>query len=222
MNYFAHGRQFVNQPYFMAGTSVPDWLPVLNRRVKALPSGARPFLEDKDPELSAMAAGILQHHHDDSWFHLSETFITLSMACTGHWRKLLGTQSGLRSRFLGHVLVELLLDAELIRREPGLLDEYYQVMESLDGERVEKLVSTMTTKPASGLAQLLVGFCRERFLYDYLQDATLLRRLNQVMKRVGLEQIPAAAASLVSTMRPLVSDQADQLLAEPAEQTIKR
>ena len=118
--------------------------------------------------------------------------------------------------------MELLLDAELIRREPDLLDEYYQVMESLDGERVEKLVSTMTTKPASGLARLLVGFCRERFLYDYLQDATLLRRLNQVMKRVGLEQIPAAAASLVSTMRPLVSDQADQLLAEPAGKTIKR
>ena len=50
MNYFAHGRQFVNQPYFMAGTSVPDWLPVLNRRVKALPAGARglrPELESK-------------------------------------------------------------------------------------------------------------------------------------------------------------------------------
>ena len=222
MNYFAHGRRFVNQSYFMAGTSVPDWLPVLDRRIKARPKGARPFLDHEDPDLSAMAAGILQHHHDDGWFHVSEPFIKLSMACTGHWRELLGKQSGLRCRFLGHVLVELLLDAELIRRDPDLLDEYYQVMESLDGERVEKLVSTMTTKPASGLARLLVVFCRERFLYDYLEDATLLRRLNQVMRRVGLEQIPAEAASLVATMRPLVGDQADQLLAEPAEQTIKR
>ena len=59
-------------------------------------------------------------------------------------------------------------------------------------------------------------------MYDYLEDATLLRRLNQVMRRVGLEQIPAEAASLVATMRPLVGDQADQLLAEPTEQTIKR
>ena len=150
MNYFAHGRRFVNQPYFMAGTSVPDWLPVLDRRIKARPKGVRPFLDHEDPDLSAMAAGILQHHHDDGWFHVSEPFIKLSMACTGHWRELLGKQSGLRCRFLGHVLVELLLDAELIRRDPDLLDEYYQVMESLDGERVEKLVSTMTTKPASG------------------------------------------------------------------------
>jgi hypothetical protein len=34
---------------------------------------------------------------------------------------------------------------------------------------------------------------------------------------VGLEQIPAEAASLVAQMRPLVRVQADQLLAEPAQ-----
>ena len=217
MNYFAHGRRFVDQPYFMAGTSVPDWLPVLDRRIKARPKGVRPFVDHEDPDLAAMAAGILQHHHDDGWFHVSEPFVRLSIACTGDWRGVLGKQTGLRCRFLGHVLVELLLDAELIRREPQLLDQYYQVMESLDGDRVEKAVSAMASQPATGLAPLLEVFCRERFLYDYLEDAKLLRRLNQVMRRVGLEQIPAEAVSLVAQMRPLVRAQADQLLAEPAQ-----
>ena len=221
MNYFAHGRQFVNRPFFMAGTSVPDWLSVLDRRIKARPAGARPFLDDENPDLSAIAAGILRHHHDDGWFHLSEPFIKLSIACTGDWRTVLGTESGLRCRFLGHVLVELLLDAELIRRDPTVLDQYYQVMESLDRDRVEKAVSAMTSQPATGLGRLLDGFCRECFLYDYLEDAKLLRRLNQVMKRVGLEQIPAEAASLIGQLRPRVADQADLLLAEPVQQTNK-
>ena len=220
MNYFAHGRRFVNQPYFMAGTSVPDWLPVLDRRIKARPKGVRPFVDHEDPDLSAIAAGILQHHHDDGWFHVSEPFVTLSMACTGDWRGVLGKQTGLRCRFLGHVLVELLLDAELIRRDPQLLDQYYQVMESLDGDRVEKAVSAMASQPATGLAPLLEVFCRERFLYDYLEDAKLLRRLNQVMRRVGLEQIPAEAAGLIGQVRSRVADQTDLLLAEPVEQPI--
>ena len=220
MNYFAHGRRFVNQPYFMAGTSVPDWLPVLDRRIKARPKGVRPFVDDEDPDLAAMAAGILLHHHDDGWFHVSEPFVRLSIACSGDWRGVLGKQTGLRCRFLGHVLVELLLDAELIRRDPQLLDQYYQVMESLDGDRVEKAVSAMATQPATGLAPLLEVFCRERFLYDYLEDAKLLRRLNQVMRRVGLEQIPAEAVGLIGQVRPRVAEQADLLLAEPVQQPI--
>ena len=116
--------------------------------------------------------------------------------------------------------MELLLDAELIRREPQLLDQYYQVMESLDGNRVEKAVSAMASQPATGLAPLLEVFCRERLLYDYLEDAKLLRRLNQVMRRVGLEQIPAEAADLIGQVRPRVADQVDLLLAEPVQQPI--
>jgi len=214
MNYFAHGRRFVSRPYFLAGTAVPDWLGAMGQRIKARPSGARPFLDDDDPQVAAVAAGILQHHHDDAWFHLSEPFVLLSAKCTARWRTLLGKQSGLRSRFLGHVLVELLLDAELIRQDTNLLDQYYLAMESLDPERMERAINAMTTRPTTGLARLLEVFCKERFLYDYLENATLLRRLNQVMRRVGLEQIPAQATELVAGMRPLVVDKVELLLAQ--------
>ena len=32
MNYFAHALPFLDQPYFMAGTAVPDWLTVVDRQ----------------------------------------------------------------------------------------------------------------------------------------------------------------------------------------------
>ena len=34
MNYFAHGHRFVDDPYFLAGTAVPDWLSVVDRKVR--------------------------------------------------------------------------------------------------------------------------------------------------------------------------------------------
>jgi hypothetical protein len=80
MNYFAHARPFLDQPYFMAGTGVPDWLTVVDRRVR------------------------LRAKH---------------------------AEAGLRLAFFGH---------------------------------------------------LLIGhFCRERILWNYLEDDKLMVRLNQVM-----------------------------------------
>ena len=32
MNYFAHGRSFIDHPYLLAGTAVPDWLNLVARR----------------------------------------------------------------------------------------------------------------------------------------------------------------------------------------------
>jgi hypothetical protein len=34
VNYFAHGRRFIDDPYFLAGTAVPDWLNVVDRQVR--------------------------------------------------------------------------------------------------------------------------------------------------------------------------------------------
>ena len=48
MNYFAHGRPFVDDPYFLAGTAVPDWLNVVDRRVRVRSKQARLFVDSAD------------------------------------------------------------------------------------------------------------------------------------------------------------------------------
>ncbi len=35
MNYLSHGFRFVDDPYFVAGTALPDWMSVLDRRNRA-------------------------------------------------------------------------------------------------------------------------------------------------------------------------------------------
>lgn len=212
MNYFAHGRLFTAEPYFLAGTAVPDWLNVVARRVKVRSKHARPFVDHADPRLAALARGIEQHHSDDGWFHETAAFAELSWHFTAIIRDGLPADDGLRPSFLGHILVEILLDACLIEQSPEQLDAYYRAMESLDGPWLETAVGQMATGHPQSLGDFVPLFIRERFLWDYLDDGKLSYRLNQVMRRVGLTYLPDNFRGLLPEMRHGVNQRAKQLL----------
>ncbi len=215
MNYFTHGRQYTAEPYFLAGTAVPDWLSVVDRRMRLPSRRAVLFVDDPDPRRRALAAGVLQHHHDDRWFHQTRAFAELTLAFSAALRERLDDHEGFRPSFLGHILVELLLDAELIGEEPARLDAYYAALEQLDVEHLASAINCMATRTNDRLTWLIPRFCAERFLYDYLEDAKLLRRLNHVMRRVGLPQLPAHVSEFFPEARRLVAARRDELLAGP-------
>lgn len=212
MNYFAHGRKFLDDPYFLAGTAVPDWLSVVDRKVRARSKLARPFVSDADPRIAAVAGGIVQHHHDDDWFHRSRAFAELSLQFTVLIRDLLTPDDGFRPSFLGHILVEILLDAVLIARDPGRLDAYYEALDQIDPQVVGDAVNRMATRSTALLAYFIPRFSSVRFLYDYLDDGTLLLRLNNVMRRVKLTPLPDAMIAFFPEARRLVEQRQFELL----------
>src|SRR5215210_8060913 len=213
MNYFAHGRTYTHDPYFLAGTAVPDWLSIVDRQVRAKPKGARLLVDDRDERVSALARGVLQHHVDDDWFHQTAAFHELNVAFTGQIRTILAGDDGYRPAFLGHILVELLLDAVLIEQEPAQLDAYYQALAALDPNLVETTVNRMAPKSTDRLAPLLPRFLSERFLYDYADDGKLLHRLNQVMRRVNLPPLPESLLEFFPEAREAVTRRHLELLA---------
>jgi hypothetical protein len=213
MNYFAHGRPFVDDPYFLAGTALPDWLSVVDRRVRLRPAQARLHAASPDANLARVAAGVLQHHDDDARFHSSRAFAELSLELCALLRRRLPDDEGFRPHFLGHVLVEILLDAALIADDPRRLDDYYAALETLDCRVVEQSVATIGGRPARNLALFIELFSRERFLSDYLDDGKLLFRLNQVMRRVGLPRLPLETIETLRIARSIVSPRRDELLA---------
>ena len=77
MNYLAHAAEFLDDPYFVAGTALPDWLGVVDRRVRVRSRQAEPHALDADQRVAALARGIVQHHADDDWFHRSDAFTQL-------------------------------------------------------------------------------------------------------------------------------------------------
>jgi hypothetical protein len=212
MNYLAHARRHLDDPYFVAGTAIPDWLNVVDRRLRVRRRHAEPFAAHPDAPLAAIARGVLQHHHDDAWFHQTRTFAQLSLEMTVSVREALAGDQGMRVFFLGHILVELLLDAELAGEDPQLLERYYHTLSQVDPAQVAGAVRRMSGRSAEPLAQLIPRFVAERFLWDYADDDKLLWRLNQVMRRVRLSPLPDRLTAIFPAARRQVAQAATQLL----------
>ncbi len=212
MNYFAHGRHYIADPYFLAGTAVPDWLNVADRRVRARSRLAQPLVDDPDAQVASLARGIVRHHADDDWFHQTRAFAELSLQFSVAIRDRLSQDSGFRPSFLGHILVEILLDAALVEEDPDLLDAYYDATHALDSMQVAAAVNRMSTRPTDRLPALIHMFRAERFLYDYRDDGKLLTRLNHVMRRVRLPILPISFREFLPGARQAVRRRSSELL----------
>lgn len=216
MNYFAHGRRFLDRPYYLAGTAVPDWLSVADRKVRMRTPRVLPFADGSPSPTAELAAGVLQHLHDDGWFHRTPAFHEVTGTLTRVFREALPVDDDIRPSFLGHIVMELLLDAVLIRRDSTILADYYDVLEAVDPAVIQDAVNQLAREPTQRLAEFVPLFVKERFLWDYLDSERLLWRLNQVLRRVRLAPLPAAFAQSLEEVTGLVERRVDDLLTEPS------
>jgi hypothetical protein len=207
MNYLAHGLRFLARPYCLAGTAVPDWLHVIGQGVRIRRPLAEQFLGDARPEVAELATGIVEHHRDDQQFHATAAFQQLCWELTAGVRDCSGGDPGMRPAFVGHILVEILLDAHLAAARRDLVRAYYGALGTIDRPLLQAALDHIAPRQVPGWAALLDRFLDEQFLYDYLEDGKLLMRLNQVMRRVGLPPLPARLRAMLPDARRLVDAQ---------------
>ena len=213
MNYLSHGYRFLDRPLFLAGTVVPDWLSVVDRKVRARKRLVEPVVASTESDdVREVGLGILQHHHDDDVFHRCETFQQLEGELGREFRGHMPDKYDHRPGFLGHIVVELLLDQYLADRDDTLLDQFYAATAAADAMVIENAVNQMTVKKTDQLAWFIGRFLDERFLYDYGVDSTLFFRLNQVMKRVKLPQMEDDVMQVLPIAREMVNAKAELLL----------
>lgn len=215
MNYFAHAIRFLDRPDFLAGLAVPDWLSVVDRKVRVRRRAIQEQRAGLAQEDLETALGVIQHLDDDQWFHATAAFFEVTGTIGREFRKALGPDEAWHCGFLGHVVLELLLDAVLIEQHPPALEHYYNAIASVDAARVQRLVQRLAHHDAPQLSQFIDLYVRERFLADYLDDSSLLRRLNQVMRRVHLHPLPQHCVEVLFASRGLVRQRVAELL--PAE-----
>ena len=213
MNYLSHGYRFFDQPLFLAGTIVPDWLSVVNRRVRARKRLVLPVVHNtKDDRIRQVGLGILQHHHDDDTFHRCEHFMQLEAQLAAEFRQHMPDKFDHRPGFLGHIVVELMLDNTIAANHPTYLDRFYEAVGSVDAELVQTAVNQMSVRKTDKLAWFIGRFLQERFLYDYADDRGMFFRLNQVLTRVRLPHMPDSCLSVLSFARELLHVHGRQLL----------
>lgn len=162
-------------------------------------------------DVRQIGLGILQHHQDDDIFHRCEPFQQLEGELGQEFRKHMPDKYDHRPGFLGHVVVELLLDDVLSSRDDTLLDRFYAAMSQVDPQLVESVVNQMSTKKTDKLAWFIDKFMEVKFLYDYADDQTLFLRLNQVLKRVKLPVMDNEVMAVLPIARELVHERADLL-----------
>lgn len=217
VNSFSHAFRFLDRhPCFSIGCALPDWLGAVDRRCRVRKNGATPKLADPDPAVSNLAAGIIQHIDDDRWFHGCKAFAELNMEFALELRDLLKGEPGFRPSFLGHIIIELLLDGYLHTNFPGRLDTFYEIVKRSDPDAIQRAVCEMATKPTDKLARYFDVFLREKYLFDYVDDERLIYRINYVMKRVKLKTVGSEVVDWVPSCRRRVYERANELL-EPFE-----
>ena len=118
-----------NNPLFTLGALIPDIAPGFTKTYNAK-------IRNKTWSLNAPAdsvhRGILRHYELDAAFHGS---IVFRECCTKTSKSLAETgldREKYRFWFLGHIVTEVLLDRQLILQNESLIDEYYNVLSSVD------------------------------------------------------------------------------------------
>ena len=214
MNYLAHGFRFLDDPIFLVGTAVPDWLRVAERRIRVRAGIVRQFLETaKDDRIRRLCRGILQHHADDDAFHTCTAFHDASQYLTSRFRELMPDPFDHRPGFLGHVLTEMLLDDAIALKRPELPDLYYRALQSVPVQWIQDSVGQIAGRPVARLAEFAELFCRVRFLYDYADNPRLLMRMNQVMRRAQLSALDETVLPIVDQARQQIQGRMGELLA---------
>ena len=216
MNFLCHAVPYLDDdPVVAALTGLPDLLSVVDRRVRVRRKMAVPFAQ-AEGVVGEVARGVMLHIDDDRWFHQTAAFVELNMHLAVMLREHLPGDRGFRPSFLGHVLIEVILDAMWLSDDPDLGRRYYDAVAAIDGPAVASAVGELTGKPVPGLPDVIERFGREKFLLDYGDDIRLHRRMSGVMRRVGLEPLPDRLIVAYPEIRRRVAHQRADLLNRSA------
>jgi len=213
MNYLAHGFRFLDSPLIVAGTAVPDWLSVVDRRVRVRSRRIYEHLDSLESDHRAIAEGMLQHLKDDDLFHRSTRFILLESELSSRFCRIMPDRFDHRPPLLGHIVIELLLDAFIAEQIPTVLDDYYESLSQVSAIQIERAVNIVATRTTENLAEFVRRFRSVRFLYDYADDVRLLRRLNQVMQRVKLAPLEDDCLPVLREARRMLNQHGEELLS---------
>ena len=169
-------------PPYIVGSALPDLLPLAASRVRF-----RPALVERQPattdEEIALRAGILIHLATDAAFHKTPAFAAAQAEAGCILDE--ATFEGIRVRrfFLAHVLVELALDAILLRGDSSTADDFYAAFAAADRARVTRWTEAAVGRPLPDLPAVLTRFARSRYLYQYAEDEGVATGLSRLCAR---------------------------------------
>jgi len=190
MNFLAHFTvatrfhpRVLSLPAYTVGTALPDLLPLAAAHTRLRPQPVTQFLANS-LEDQALRAGVLSHLAADAAWHKTQSFAD-SQAEAG----LLLAQAGFREMrvrrfFFAHILVELALDAALLRANSAVGEDFYAAFSAADMGSVTGWTEAVLARPLPELPFVLKHFAASRYLLHYRTDEGVAEGLSRLCARV--------------------------------------
>lgn len=225
----------VDLPAYVVGSALPDLIGLAAPRVRLrqrpphicpAPSplegeGWGEVLVLAPPKLGAggaVSAGVRAHLATDAAFHKTAAFAAAQAEVGGLLDAAVFEGIRVRRFFVAHVLVELALDAVLLRADPALGEQFYKQFARADFDAVTRWAEEETGRPLPRLPDVLRRFADARSLISYATDdgvATGLARTCLRARQEGFEgENFARLVPVVGQAVGLAAARADALLAE--------
>src|SRR6185312_6167503 len=184
MNFLSHyyfDRETTNC-YHILGTVLPDLLKNADKTIIIHPEK----LQHPDPDISSIIIGWKKHLEVDRYFHSSQFFISRS----SQLRQLLEPAikgSPVKSFFLGHITLELILDNLLLTTDNVVADDFYDHLVSCDLETINEFLHFSGLKHTDQFFRFYENFTRSRYLQTYTDTQQIAYALRRICMRVWVD-----------------------------------
>ena len=194
-----------NNPLFVSGALLPDIAPHFT---KTYNSKIRNREWNIDEPVASVHRGVLRHYELDAAFHSSLEF---KESCTGAGMYM--EREGLdrekyRFWFLSHIVTEMLIDRQLILEEPGLVNEYYEVLSSVDTNKLDAYLNLIVSnEEKSKILTNFIRFMEVRFLkYFESMDGAAEGIVRTVLRATGVAFSDEDRKRLIAALHNIEND----------------
>jgi len=213
MNFLSHGLLVHRRGSadLLIGSALPDLAPLADRRLRL----TKPRLERLERDGAAeIAEGCRHHQQVDRAFHYGEPFHRVRHRVED---AIDGDDLPIWRSMLAHMLVEIGIDAEILRRYPGFARQTYP--EAFDRYPWDDLMARLERACGASTEALydLVGrFDSGAFLLSYETDDGILDRIDGMSLRLGRRELGSlgrdALAPAVAVARRDAAESFDELM----------
>ena len=181
MNYLTHFLvdHKMDNPNYNFGLALPDLVNVSKR-------GWRPdthLFPVPDKNVNDIWEGYNRHIAADAIFHNSELFVKHSKRLRKELEKQGFNQPGIRLFFVGHVLLEMLLDRHILKTRRNMADQFYDQLNLVMENDIESFFETAGTIVPDRFLEFFGKFKNSQYLYSYAESNGIFFAMNRLLHR---------------------------------------
>ncbi|MEM0995846.1 MAG: hypothetical protein AAGN35_02150 [Bacteroidota bacterium] len=191
MNFISHfyADRGVQDALFIVGTVTPDLMSIYNAKYRVKNSHLNKFDRLAHPEVPrSFLKGLERHFFVDRIFHDSDNFRRETERISQELPLRLPQYDIQRKFFIGHLLLELLMDKIIIDRDPRILEEFYgHFADARQYAPLQQFTGLVAGHTLGTYVSFLRKFYENKYLYKYQEYAHLIWVLGQLLRRVRVE-----------------------------------